>query len=481
MGSNGSSGAEYVKAVGGVAIAQDPDSAKFPSMPRHLIDTGNADFILRCNEMPAVLVRYAGHAYVREGQSPEVAAQRERHHLNEILTALRARTKRDFSGYKKPTVLRRVQRRMSLNQVDQLSDYAKLLRQNPSEASALSDDLMIHVTGFFRDSEAWEALRQHAIVPLVRDREPNSSIRCWVAACSSGEEAFTLGMLICEAAEQAGKAFDIKVFATDTADRTLSLARHGTYPLGIESEVPQPYLERYFDRDDSVYRIKRELRELVVFAPQNIIQDPPFSRLDICTCRNLLIYLEPDLQRRILALLHFGIREGGVLFLGSSETVNGADELFQPIDKRARIFRRVGPTRHGVLGVAFPAALDEPGRHSPRCARRQNRRSTSSPTICCWITTRRPRSPSIGSIASCTSMATPIRTSASRRESRRASCFRSQKSMSAERCAPPCTGPLPRINPPPLVPASSSEQTAGFESKSRPRRSTKRLPRAIFS
>jgi two-component system, chemotaxis family, CheB/CheR fusion protein len=360
MGSNGSAGTEQIKAVGGVAIAQDPESAKYPSMPRHLIDTGNADFILRPNEMPAVLVRYASHSYVRDGRPADTADQRERHHLNDILTALRARTRRDFSGYKKPTILRRIQRRMSLNQVDELGEYAKFLRQNPSEASALSDDLMIHVTGFFRDAEAWEALRQQVIVPLVHSREPDSSIRCWVAACSSGEEAFTLSMLLSEAAEQAGKSFDIKVFATDTADRSLSLARNGTYPMGIEAEIPPAYLERYFERDDSVYRVKREVRELVVFAPQNIIQDPPFSRLDICSCRNLLIYLEPELQRRILSLLHFGLREGGTLFLGSSETVAGADELFEPIDKRSRIFRRLGPTRHGNLGFAFPAALDEP-------------------------------------------------------------------------------------------------------------------------
>jgi two-component system CheB/CheR fusion protein len=359
MGSNGTSGSEQVKAVGGVGIAQDPESAKYPSMPRHLIDSGNADFVLRPNEIPAVLVRYASHSYVRDHQPGDAAAHQERHHLNEILRALRARTRRDFSGYKKPTVLRRIQRRMGLNQIDDLGIYAKFLRQNPSEASALSDDLMIHVTGFFRDPVAWEALRKHVIVPLVEERESNSSIRCWVAACSSGEEAFTLSMLLEEAAAQTGKAFDIKVFATDTADRTLSLARTGTYPMGIESEIPPAYLERYFDRDDSVYRIKRELRELVVFAPQNVIQDPPFSRLDICSCRNLLIYLEPELQRRILSLLHFGLREGGALFLGSSETVSGTEDLFETIDKRARIFRRVGPTRHGVLGFAFPAAVDE--------------------------------------------------------------------------------------------------------------------------
>ncbi|MCC6493553.1 MAG: PAS domain-containing protein, partial [Pirellulales bacterium] len=359
MGSNGSSGAENIKAVGGLAIAQDPESAKFPSMPRHLLESGNADFVLRPQEMPEVLLRYCSHPYVVSNSLASIAARRDMHALSEILSVLRARTRRDFSGYKKPTVLRRIQRRMGLHQVPSLSEYATLLRQSSSEAPSLADDLMIHVTGFFRDAEAWEMLRRCVIDPLIAAREEGSSIRCWVTACSSGEDAYSLSMLLWEAAEAANKTFDIKVFATDTAERSLSRARTGMFPLGIEAEVSPERLGRFFDRDDAIYRVKKELRELVVFAPQNVIQDPPFSKLDICTCRNLLIYLEPELQLRVLALLHFGLREGGALFLGSSETVNGVEDLYETVDKRARIFRRIGPTRHGAVDFAFPQAHAE--------------------------------------------------------------------------------------------------------------------------
>jgi len=355
MGSNGSAGVEVVKAVGGMAIAQDPESAKFPSMPRQLMDAGNADFILRPHAMPSLLLSYTSHPYVRERPPLESALQQEQKHLAEVLTLLRARTRRDFSGYKKPTVLRRIQRRMGLCQMESLGEYAKYLRQHVPEVNALSDDLMIHVTGFFRDPDSWDTLRNEVVVPLVKERDSGGSIRCWVTACSSGEEAYTLCMLLHDAAEAEGKALDIKVFATDTADRTLARARVGVYPGGIESEVAPKFLERYFDRDDAVYRVKKELREMVVFAPQNVIQDPPFSRLDICTCRNLLIYLEPELQRRVLSLLHFGLRDGGTLFLGTSETVSGADDLFEMIDKKARIYRRVGPTRHGEIDFSYPS------------------------------------------------------------------------------------------------------------------------------
>ncbi|HEY7116338.1 MAG TPA: CheR family methyltransferase, partial [Tepidisphaeraceae bacterium] len=175
-----------------------------------------------------------------------------------------------------------------------------------------------------------------------------------ITACSSGEEAYTLAMLIAEVAEHLGKQLDIKIFATDTAERSLQQARAGAYPMGIEAEVSAERLERFFERDDALYRVKKELREMVVFAPQNVLQDPPFSRLDICTCRNLLIYLEPDMQRRVLALIHFGLRDGGALFLGTSETAGGIDEMFEPVDKKWRIFRRVGPTRHGAVEFPLP-------------------------------------------------------------------------------------------------------------------------------
>ena len=348
MGSNGTGGAEAVKAVGGLCIAQDPDSAAFPSMPRHMIDDGSADYILRPGDMPETLLAYAGHPYARDRDDPDATFVRERQNVNEILALLRTRTHHDFAGYKSPTVLRRIQRRMGLARVTKVADYARVLRQTPSEVTALADDLLINVTGFFRDPEAWEALRTCVVAPLVEAREDDSTIRAWVTACSTGQEAYTLAMLLVEEVERTGKNIDIKIFATDMADRTLANARQGVYPGGIESEITPERLERFFQREDSVYRVRPDLRARVVFAPQNVLRDPPFSRLDIVTCRNLLIYLQPELQQRVLGLLHFGLRDGGALFLGSSETV-GAGNLFDIIDKRARIFRRVGPSRHGAV------------------------------------------------------------------------------------------------------------------------------------
>ncbi|QEH38719.1 Chemotaxis protein methyltransferase Cher2 [Aquisphaera giovannonii] len=365
MGSNGAAGAQAIKAVGGLCIAQDPESAQFPSMPRHLIDAGYADYILRPADLPDVLLSYAGHPYARGGREADAteAVRREEEYLRETLAVLRTRTRQDFSGYKKPTLLRRVQRRMGLTRMLSISDYARLLRQSPTEVNALADDLLIHVTGFFRDPEAWEALRRLVIAPMVNAREHGGSIRAWVTACSSGEEAYSLAMLLMEEGEKAGKALDIKVFATDLAERSLAHARAGVYAGGIESEISPERLQRFFSREDEVYRIRPDLRDRVVFAPQNILQDPPFSRLDIATCRNMLIYLEPDVQQRVLTLLHFGLREGGALFLGNTEAIAGAEGLFEPIDKKARIFRRVGPTRHGLVDFPLPHSL--PGRDDP--------------------------------------------------------------------------------------------------------------------
>ena len=348
MGSNGTAGCAAIKAVGGLCIAQDPQSAKFPSMPRSLVNSHIADFVLRPEEMPTALLRYAEHPYAHrsEANSPDLEM------IEAIVSELRNRVRHDFSGYKRATLGRRIERRMGLTQITSMKEYLEVVRHNGEEATALSDDFMIHVTGFFRDPECWALLYKKVLLPLVQKRESNSSIRAWVTACSSGEEAYTLAMLLQEAASEVGKRFDIKIFATDTAERSLSQARAGVYPGGIQSEVSPERLERFFDHDDVLYRVKKDLRETVVFAPQNILQDPPFSRLDICTCRNLLIYLESDAQRRAIGLMHFGLREGGTLLLGNSETITGCEDLFEPIDKLARIFRRVGPTRHGT--IEFP-------------------------------------------------------------------------------------------------------------------------------
>ncbi|MDF3068544.1 MAG: torS [Polyangiaceae bacterium] len=364
MGSNGAAGAQAVKAVGGLCIAQEPDSAQFPSMPRHLIDAGYADLVLLPADIPEALLAYARHPYAAaragaedgsaEPDAPELPQHEQQQLAAEILAIVRTRTRFDFTGYKKPTVVRRIQRRMGLSGITDVREYVKTLRRNPLEVTGLADDLLIHVTGFFRDAEAWDALRQQVIVPLVRSHEPEGSIRCWVAACSSGEEAYSLAMLLVEESELAGKRLNIKVFATDTAARTLSNARNGVYPGGIESDISPERLQRFFDREDAVYRIRQDLRERVVFAPQNILSDPPFSRLDIVTCRNLLIYLEPEVQQRVFALLHFGLRDGGTLFLGNSETVPAGAGWFEAIDKKARIYKRVGLTRHGATEFPLP-------------------------------------------------------------------------------------------------------------------------------
>lgn len=351
MGSNGSAGAGYIKAAGGVCIAQNPENARFPSMPRRLIELGLADLVKEPGEMPAMLLGYWRQAFTQDECHAE-PNQSERAILGEILHVLHARTGREFAGYKKPTLFRRVQRRMSLNRLADMGAYLKWLQQTPTEAATLVDDLMIHVTSFFRDPGAWEAMRTKAVDPIVASRPDGSPLRAWVTACSSGEEAYSLAMILVEAADAARKSFDIKIFATDTAERSLTHARAGIYPTGIEGDISQSRLNRFFDRDDAFYRVKAEIREMVVFAPQNLLHDPPFSRLDICTCRNLLIYLEPELQRRALSLMHFGLRANGVLFLGSSETVAVAEGLFKPLDKKHRIYRRVGPTRHG--DIQFP-------------------------------------------------------------------------------------------------------------------------------
>ena len=357
MGSNGTAGAQAVKVVGGLGIAQEPASAKFTSMPRSMIDANLADFVLKPAEMPDMLLRYTGHAYVHDETPADVLARSEGRQVNDILTILRAATRHDFTGYKRPTLVRRIQRRMSLTQIGSMADYALMLRQTAAEVKNLSDDLMIHVTGFFRDPEVWEGLREKIILPMAAEKPDHASIRVWVTACASGEEAYTLAMLLVEAAEQVDKQFDIKVFATDMAERTLSHARAGIFPGGIESEIHPARLTRFFDKDEGMYRVKKHLRELVVFAPQNVLQDPPFSRLDIVTCRNLLIYLEPDVQSRVLGLLHFGLRDGGTLVLGNSETVGDNDHLFEPIDKKLRLYRRIGLTQQGMINF--------PGRTSP--------------------------------------------------------------------------------------------------------------------
>ena len=360
MGTNGTAGAQAIKAAGGLCIAQAPESAEFVAMPSSLIHAGYADRILRPAEMPALLAQYVQHPYIDpEGKGAAQARevlQSDRQRLTQIFAILRIGTGHDFSGYKKPTVLRRIQRRMGLAGTEDLASYAEHLQQNSEEALALANDLMINVTGFFRDPEAWEALREAVVRPLIADWKGDEPLRAWATACASGEEAYTLAILIAEEIERAGKRIEVKIFATDTADKSLALARAGVYPGGIEGDLSVDRIDRFFDKDEHTYRIKKHVREMVVFAPHDVLRDPPFSKISIGTCRNLLIYLEPKTQDRVLALLHFAIRESGYLFLGGAETLGTAKHLFDVLSVKHRIYRRIGAETFRYAPVSMLSA-----------------------------------------------------------------------------------------------------------------------------
>ncbi len=320
-------------------------------MPQSAIGTGIVDLVLPPDQMPDALLNLARQPYARQPAETLVESTPE-DQLHAVLSLVRSSTRRDFGSYRKRTLLRRIHRRMGLHRIERLPGYIERLRTDPDEIRALAADLTINVTGFFRDPEAWGILGDKVIAPLVQQRPAGSTIRVWVPGCSTGEEAYSIAILILEHAEAAGKTFDVRLFATDVADGVLSSARAGLYPGSISQDVVPERLERWFEAGEDTYVIRRALREAVTFAPQNLLQDPPFSRLDLVSCRNLLIYLEPDFQKRVLGLFHFALREGGHLFLGPAETIAGREDLFQSVSRKWRIFRRLGATRHDL--VDFP-------------------------------------------------------------------------------------------------------------------------------
>ena len=350
-GTNGTQGIKEIKAAGGLILVEDPSTARFDGMPRSAIGAGMADHVLAPSEMPATVLQYLRHDYVAApdglGALPD-----QKPGLDQLLGFLRAHSGQDFRNYKPPTMLRRVNRRMSLNNVTSLGDYIEFLRAKPDEVQALLRDLLISVTSFFRDEDAWTTLADVAIAQLVADHAADAPLRVWVPGCATGEEAYSIAMLLTERAEEAHKQFDVKVFASDVLDDNLNVARTGIYPGASVELLPPERIRRFFERLDGSYQVRKNLRDLVVFARQDLLRDPPFSRMDLISCRNLLIYIGTEAQKRILALFHFALREGGYLFLGSAETVGRADDLFETISKKWRIYRRVGATRHNI--VDFP-------------------------------------------------------------------------------------------------------------------------------
>lgn len=357
MGSDGTLGLRAIKEKGGVTLVQEPTSAKFDSMPRSAIDAGLADLVAPAEELPGKIIDYLRHALViTKADLP--LEEKDQSSLEKVIILLRSKTGHDFTLYKKNTVYRRIERRMSIHQINRIASYVRYLQENPQEVELLFKELLIGVTSFFRDPEAWDQLQGEAIPGLLAGRPAGGCLRAWSAGCSTGEEAYSLAIVFKEALERLNPTenFTLQIFATDLDGDAIDKARQGVYPVNIAANVSPERLKRFFVKDESGYRVCKEIREMVTFATQNIIMHPPFTRLDILICRNLLIYLTPELQKKLMPLFHYSLNPGGVLFLGSSEAVSAFTDLFAPLNTKARLFRR-RETIIQVEPLSFPASF----------------------------------------------------------------------------------------------------------------------------
>jgi two-component system CheB/CheR fusion protein len=360
MGSDGTMGLRAIKEKSGLVVVQEPASAKFDSMPRSAIDAGLADLVAPAEELPGRILGFFRHVPVLADPAPALE-EKEQSALEKVVILLRTKTGHDFSQYKKNTAYRRIERRMGIHQIDRIAAYVRFLQENPHEVELLFKELLIGVTSFFRDPAEWEHLRGEVIPWLLAARPAGGVIRAWSAGCSTGEEAYSLAIVFKETLEQLKpkESYTLQIFATDLDQDAIDKARQGFFPANIAADVLPERLRRYFIQDENGYRIGKEIREMVIFATQNIIMDPPFTKLDILICRNLLIYLEPELQKKLLPLFHYSLNPGGALFLGSAETVSTFTDLFSPLHAKSRLFRR----RESVLRdepVAFPATFAPP-------------------------------------------------------------------------------------------------------------------------
>jgi two-component system, chemotaxis family, CheB/CheR fusion protein len=359
-GSDGTLGVRAIKEAGGMAMAQTPDSTEFDGMPRSAIATGLVDYVLLPAEMPAQLIAYADQAYGQKPR-PTLPLRPKEDRLNKIFILLRAETGHDFSQYKQNTITRRIERRMAVQQIEHVDEYIRYLQQNRTEVGALFHDLLIGVTQFFRDPEAFAALKTQAIPRLLAAKSSGDLVRVWVPGCSTGEEAYSIAILIREQMEALKQHFRVQIFATDIDSRAITTARAGVYPDSIAADVSPERLERFFVQDaaKSVYRVQKDVRDMLIFSEHDLMQAPPFSRLDLISCRNLLIYMSGALQKKLMPLFHYALNPGGLLFLGSSESVGEFTQLFSPLDRKWKLYlRQEDPSGAGYpdLGQIIPAA-----------------------------------------------------------------------------------------------------------------------------
>jgi two-component system CheB/CheR fusion protein len=362
-GTHGTAGLKEIKLAGGMIMVQDPATAAYDQMPRSVLASGMVvDYVLAPEKMPAALLAYSRHVSQQREHEPASADAIMLDGLKTILALLLARTKSDFRSYRKNMILRRIQRRMALLQIEDIHAFIERLREDPAELTALRKDLSIGVTAFFREPDAFDVLSARVFPTLIERSTPGIPVRVWVPACATGEEAYTIAILLFEQFRAAGKEPHIQIFATDIDEDSLQIARQGVYPDSIVGALSPERLKSFFSRkDEHHFQVAKHLREPIAFASQNLIKDPAFSRIDLISCRNVLIYLEPDVQARIIARLHFALNAGGCLLLGPAESIGRETGLFEPVSKKWRVFRRIGPERREVVsGPVGAAAVPEP-------------------------------------------------------------------------------------------------------------------------
>jgi len=370
-GSDGTLGLKEIKAAVGMVMVQEEASAQYSGMPHSAISTQVVDYVLPADEMPERLL-----AYVRHGHpAPVLSKAREFEALQGLFGLIRERTGHDFSQYKQTTVGRRIDRRMHVHRIDDLPAYVAYLAEDAEEIELLFKELLIGVTSFFRDPDAWGPLEM-ALRQQIEELKPDEAVRCWVPGCATGEEAYSLAILIDEILSESGHRREAQIFATDLDATAIDVARAGTYPSGIATDLSPERLRRCFTREDDAYRVRKDIRDMLVFAEHNLIADPPFTKLNMLSCRNLLIYLDGRLQKRLLPIFHYALKDKGLLFLGTSESIGAFGQLFDTVDKKAKVFRR-REVAAGTYVAEFPAstvstgrtassALSNPGEPTPR-------------------------------------------------------------------------------------------------------------------
>ena len=361
MGNDGTLGIRALKEYTGMAMAQETSTAKFGSMPQSAIATGLVDYIAPAEDLPLRLIDYIKtRSLLWQEKTLKTEPRVPENTLAKVFALIRSRTSQDFSQYKRSTVMRRIERRMGLHQLTRMDDYVRYLQDNPPEIEILAKEMLIGVTQFFRDPAAWEHLRA-ALSGLIQSKPKDGMLRIWIAGCSTGEEAYTMAIVLQESLELLGKVGEIQfqIFATDTDREAIDIARVGRYPASIEADVSATRLERFFTKENGTYQISQRMRENVIFASHNIIRDPPFTHLDVLSCRNLLIYLSVELQKKLIPLFHYALNPGGILFLGTAESIVGHKELFNTLDSKCKIFQKNEALGHEVPNE-MPAVFGVP-------------------------------------------------------------------------------------------------------------------------